>query len=43
MLNSYWQARLEELAVIFENMLDSSSVSIETFKQLLAEYFGVDW
>lgn len=40
--NNHWRARLDSDAVIYESKFDTSEVSLEAFKQLLADEFGVD-
>lgn len=40
--NNHWRIRLDGDAVIYESKFDTSEVSLEAFKQLLADEFGVD-
>ena len=42
MYNNHWRARLDGDAVIYESNFDTTEVSVEAFKQLLADEFGVD-
>lgn len=42
MYNNHKRTRLDGDAVIYESLFDTSEVSLEAFKQLLADEFGVD-
>lgn len=42
MYNNHWRIRLDGDAVIYESNFDTTEVSVEAFKQLLADEFGVD-
>lgn len=39
--NTHWRATLDGDAVIYESMFDTSEVSVEAFKQMLADEFSV--
>lgn len=39
--NTHWCTRLDGDAVIYESMFDTSEISVEAFKQMLADEFGV--
>lgn len=39
--NNHWRKRIDDNAVIYESMFDTSEVSISAFKQMLADEFGV--
>ncbi len=40
--NTHWRARLDGDAVIYESKFDPDEVSVDSFKELLADEFGVD-
>jgi hypothetical protein len=42
MYNNHRRTRLDDDAVIYESLYDTSEVSLAAFKQLLADEFGVD-
>lgn len=42
MYNNHWRCRLDGDAVICESNFDTDEITVDAFKQLLADTFGVD-